>query len=72
MSDNGDNEEREEGPSIGVSISFLLQIYEGGRNDMKERHGNGKNVFPNGDVYEGQYLSGKRHGSGLYIWKGNS
>ncbi|KAJ3368854.1 hypothetical protein HDU91_000235 [Kappamyces sp. JEL0680] len=62
MSDNGDGDEREEGPSIGV--------YEGERNELKERHGKGKNTFPNGDVYEGQYVSGKRQGLGSYIWKG--
>lgn len=44
-------------------------VYVGGRNEIKERHGQGKNIFPNGDIYEGQYVSGKRHGQGTYIWK---
>jgi hypothetical protein len=37
---------------------------------LKERHGKGKNLYPNGDVYEGQYAKGKRHGKGVYTWKG--
>ncbi|KAG5460858.1 MAG: hypothetical protein BJ554DRAFT_7044 [Olpidium bornovanus] len=60
MSDagSGDEEQREEGPSIG--------IYEGDRNAQKQRHGRGKNIFPNKDVYEGTYVNGKREGTGTY------
>ena len=25
--------------------------------------------FPNGAIYEGQVLDGKRHGKGIYTWK---
>ncbi|KAL2920039.1 hypothetical protein HK105_200105 [Polyrhizophydium stewartii] len=62
MSDTGsENGDKEEGPSIG--------IYEGDRNALKERHGKGKNTFPNGDTYEGQYANSKRSGQGVYKWK---
>lgn len=52
---------KEEGPSIGV--------YEGERNEVGERHGKGKNTFPNGDLFEGTYANGKRNGYGIYKWK---
>jgi len=60
MSDSGSQseDEREEGPSIG--------IYEGERNEKKQRHGRGKNIFPNKDVYDGTYVDGKREGTGTY------
>lgn len=41
---------------------WLLQEYEGDRNEAGERHGAGKAIFPNGDSYEGQYKHGNRHG----------
>ncbi|KAJ8323914.1 hypothetical protein O5D80_007141 [Batrachochytrium dendrobatidis] len=62
MSDNGsENGDVEESLGIGV--------YEGDRNAAKERHGTGKNLFVNGDVYEGAYIQSKRHGEGVYKWK---
>ena len=36
------------------------------RNDREERHGRGKAILPNGDIYEGEYENGKRHGYGVY------
>jgi hypothetical protein len=30
--------------------------------------GEGRAKFPSGDVYEGQWLNGKRHGIGTYVW----
>lgn len=48
----------EAGPYLGV--------YEGDRNDELERHGEGKATLPNGDVYEGSYEHGLRHGQGVY------
>ena len=41
---------------------YKRQEYDGERNDLGERHGEGKAVLPNGDVYEGTYFHGKRHG----------
>ncbi|KAI8815191.1 hypothetical protein BJ742DRAFT_7859 [Cladochytrium replicatum] len=62
MSDDGSEQEfKEEAPTVGT--------YEGERNEAKERHGKGKNVFPNGDVFEGHYEFGKRNGTGTYKWK---
>ena len=49
-----------------MCVCAVSQTYEGERNDAGERHGQGKAVLPNGDVYEGQYVSGKRHGIGTY------
>ena len=39
-----------------------MQEYEGERNAKEERHGKGKATFPNGDMYDGLYEHGKRHG----------
>ena len=39
-----------------------MQTYEGDRNNEGERHGLGKATLPNGDVYEGSYENGQRHG----------
>ncbi len=64
MSESGEHPEI---PSIGVSVG-LMQLYEGQRNEAKLRHGKGKNTFPNGDVYEGDYVNGKKHGNGIYRW----
>ncbi|KAB1283553.1 Radial spoke head 1-like protein [Camelus dromedarius] len=55
MSDLGSEELEEEGEND-------LGEYEGDRNEMGERHGHGKARLPNGDVYEGNYEHGKRHG----------
>lgn len=44
-------------------------MYEGERNESRQRHGKGKNTFPNGDTYEGMYLNGTRNGYGVYRWK---
>nr|CDS26175.1 radial spoke head 1 [Hymenolepis microstoma] len=42
--------------------------YEGGRNEVGERHGYGKAVLPNHDTYEGYYEKGQRNGEGLYTF----
>ena len=34
----------------------------------KRPNGKGKTVFKNGDVYEGEYVKGKREGYGTYIF----
>ncbi|KAJ3191063.1 hypothetical protein HK101_008111 [Irineochytrium annulatum] len=62
MSASEDDEEfKEELPSLGV--------YEGERNAESQRHGHGRNVFTNGDIYEGNYALGERNGPGVYKWK---
>ena len=48
---------------------FYFGEYEGGRNDAGERHGEGKATLPNGDIYEGYYANGQRHGNGTYKFK---
>jgi hypothetical protein len=36
---------------------------------MKGRKPNGKeNIFKNGDVFEGEYVKGKREGYGIYMF----
>lgn len=47
----------------------LAQEYEGDRNEAGERHGVGKALLANGDVYQGQYENGKRHGEVTMILK---
>ncbi len=42
--------------------------YEGGRNVKGEPHGFGKMVYPNGDIYEGQWINNLRNGTGSYKW----
>uniref|UniRef100_A0A3P8UQM3 Radial spoke head 1 homolog n=1 Tax=Cynoglossus semilaevis TaxID=244447 RepID=A0A3P8UQM3_CYNSE len=46
-----------------------LGEYVGDRNEAGERHGHGRAVLPNGDVYEGEYENGKRNGQGTYRFK---
>ncbi|EDO39343.1 predicted protein [Nematostella vectensis] len=43
--------------------------YEGDRNELGERHGQGKALHGNGDLYTGSYWNGKRHGKGTYIFR---
>lgn len=40
----------------------ILKEYEGERNEADERHGVGRAVLANGDIYQGYYQNGKRHG----------
>ena len=75
MSDLGSEDIDDQGPNLGVGNyyysffilhsqppTFKLQSYEGERNEAGERHGQGKAILPNGDVYEGRYQNGQRHG----------
>ncbi|KAM3859531.1 radial spoke head 1 homolog [Diretmus argenteus] len=50
-------------------VQLLGEEYDGDRNDAGERHGHGRAVLPNGDVYDGQYEAGKRSGQGTYRFK---
>lgn len=43
-------------------VCLSEQEYDGDRNEAGERHGVGRALLPNGDVYQGQYERGKRHG----------
>ena len=45
-----------------------MQTYEGERDEQNRRHGVGKAVLGNGDVYEGEYFEGVRQGRGRYTW----
>lgn len=58
MSSDEESVEDEGAPYLGE--------YEGDRNEDEERHGKGKAKLPNGDIYEGEYSHGKRHGQGTY------
>lgn len=40
----------------------LTKEYEGDRNEADERHGVGRAVLGDGDIYQGNYENGKRHG----------
>ena len=40
--------------------------YDGEYNEKNQRHGQGHAEFHNGDLYDGLYESGKRHGRGVY------
>lgn len=52
----------------GASIRMYIGTYEGHRNEKYERHGFGHALLPNGDKYEGEYVNGKRHGKGKYVF----
>ncbi|XP_026768669.3 radial spoke head 1 homolog [Pangasianodon hypophthalmus] len=43
--------------------------YEGERNEAGERHGAGRAMLPNGDIYQGMYERGSRCGQGTYRFK---
>ena len=34
-----------------------------------KKHGKGKYTYPNGDIYQGQWNEGVRHGKGTYKYK---
>lgn len=35
--------------------------------DSQKRNGVGKNIYPNGDIYEGEWVNDKKHGKGKLI-----
>jgi len=49
-----------------VDVRQAGYTYEGEHNDKNQRHGLGHAEFHNGDIYDGHYENGKRHGSGVY------
>ncbi|XP_014474500.1 PREDICTED: radial spoke head 1 homolog [Dinoponera quadriceps] len=48
---------------------YTACVYEGERDEKGARHGSGKALLPNGDVYVGRYRDGLRHGKGVYAFK---
>ena len=36
---------------------------------LGQRHGYGKTLLPNGDIYEGSYKNGLRYGEGKYLFR---
>ena len=42
--------------------------YEGEWVEEFGKHGKGKLKYPDGDMYQGEWLKDKRHGYGVYIW----
>ncbi|CAB3367484.1 Hypothetical predicted protein [Cloeon dipterum] len=55
----------ESGDESDENTNFL-GTYEGERNDLGERHGDGKAILPNKDTYSGHYSGGVREGLGVY------
>eukprot|EP01012_Entosiphon_sulcatum_P040923 TRINITY_DN54663_c0_g1_i1.p1 TRINITY_DN54663_c0_g1~~TRINITY_DN54663_c0_g1_i1.p1 ORF type:complete len:677 (+),score=142.67 TRINITY_DN54663_c0_g1_i1:79-2109(+) len=45
-----------------------LGVYEGGRDNVGNKQGLGQALFPNGDLYIGEYKNNKREGCGTYFW----
>jgi len=42
--------------------------YVGERNALMQKHGRGRTVEENGDIYDGEYNISKKHGHGKMIW----
>jgi hypothetical protein len=53
-------------------LALVPQRYEGDRDKDGERHGRGKALLPNGDLYVGEYRKGLRYGRGTYVFKGGA
>ena len=49
----------------------LVGYFQGAKiNDFEgQRHGYGKALLPNGDIFEGSYKNGLRYGEGKYIFR---
>lgn len=45
-----------------------LGFYHGARDSQYNKTGLGKTLFPNGDMYTGQYVNNQRQGRGTYLW----
>jgi len=52
-----------------VKYVTTLGIYAGTRDEFNQRSGSGKAIYPNGDVYEGDFFEGLKHGHGKYTYK---
>ena len=51
-----------------VKAVTTLGIYAGPRDEFNQRTRSGKAIYANGDVYEGEFLEGKKHGQGHYTF----
>ena len=45
-----------------------INVYNGERNKDGLRHGRGIYLYPNGDIYEGEWWKSQKSGHGLYIY----
>lgn len=52
-----------------VKYVTTMGIYAGPRDEFNQRSGSGKAIHANGDVYEGDFYEGKKHGIGHYVFK---
>jgi len=52
-----------------VKYVATMGIYAGPRDEFNQRTGSGKAIYASGDVYEGDFFEGKKHGQGHYIFK---
>eukprot|EP00761_Pharyngomonas_kirbyi_P011979 gb/GECH01012005.1/.p1 GENE.gb/GECH01012005.1/~~gb/GECH01012005.1/.p1 ORF type:complete len:329 (+),score=121.45 gb/GECH01012005.1/:1-987(+) len=52
-----------------VKMVSQIGIYGGERDEFKLRHGEGKAYYNNLDYYEGEYVEGKKEGTGKYIFR---
>lgn len=55
------------GPGIVKRVGEL-GVYQGARNEEGAKTGLGQTLFPNGDMYVGEYVDNKRHGTGTYFF----
>ena len=58
------------GQGIVKSIGEL-GLYQGARDAERNKNGLGQTLFPNGDMYTGQYKANRREGTGTYWWYAN-
>jgi len=52
-----------------VKYVATMGIYAGRRDEFNQRSGSGKAIYATGDVYEGEFYEGKKHGEGHYVFK---
>lgn len=67
MSDDENEEEIAGEAGETAEERYPYGEYEGGRDDQLDRHGWGSALLPNGDIYEGEYYHGRRHGKGTVV-----
>ncbi|NIU26990.1 hypothetical protein GWN75_21240, partial [candidate division KSB1 bacterium] len=50
------------------STVFAAGVYEGERNAFNRFHGEGTYKYTNGNVYEGEWVDGRKSGQGTQTW----